>query len=124
MSNSTNNGGMVGHAYVQANNNQVVVNLPPGQGVLYVNGTSGSGSGTGTVTAEKVGLLSANSQSYSEIPMLKFSHLWTIKHFNLIPTDLERLCSPWFSPPNQKDLWFLKLRLKAFDESNGRDMIN
>lgn len=65
------------------------------------------------------GLLNANSQSFSEIPMQKFSHLWTIKHFNLIPVEMERLCSPWFSPPNSKDLWFLKLRLKAFDENNG-----
>ena len=65
------------------------------------------------------GLLAANSQSFSDIPMLKFSHLWTIRQFNLIPVDMERLCSPWFSPPNCKDLWFLKLRLKAFDENNG-----
>lgn len=65
------------------------------------------------------GLLNANSQSFSDIPMQKFSHLWTIKQFNLIPVEMERLCSPWFSPPNSKDLWFLKLRLKAYDENNG-----
>lgn len=78
----------------------------------------GSGSGEGSSSAPR-GLLSANSQSFSEIPMQRFSHLWTIKQFNLIPVELERLCSPWFSPPNSKDLWFLKLRLKAFDENNG-----
>lgn len=105
-----NVGAVVGHVVVQGNQNHgMVVNIP----VAQPNAT------TGPPTADKTGLLNANSQSYSEIPMLKFSHLWTIKHFNLIPTDLERLCSPWFSPPNQKDLWFLKLRLKAFDESNG-----
>ena len=76
------------------------------------------GSGEGSSTAPR-GLLSANSVSYSEIPMQRFSHLWTIKQFNLIPVELERLCSPWFSPPGSKDLWFLKLRLKAFDENNG-----
>lgn len=65
------------------------------------------------------GLLQASSQSFSDIPMQRFCHLWTIKQFNLIPIELERLCSPWFSPPNCKDLWFLKLRLKAIDENNG-----
>lgn len=69
---------------------------------------------TGTPT-----LLQASSQSFSDIPMQKFCHLWTIKQFSLIPIELERLCSPWFSPPNCKDLWFLKLRLKAVDENNG-----
>jgi hypothetical protein len=84
-----------------------------GQSSSNNNNNGGEGGAVGR------GLLSANSQSYSEIPMQKFSHLWTIKQFNLIPVELERLCSPWFSPPNSKDLWFLKLRLKAFDENNG-----
>lgn len=84
------------------------------------NGGEGSTSSSSTSSTAAVrGLLSANSQSFSEIPMQRFSHLWTIKQFNLIPVELERLCSPWFSPPNSKDLWFLKLRLKAFDENNG-----
>ncbi|KAI1296509.1 BTB and MATH domain-containing protein 43 [Halotydeus destructor] len=63
-------------------------------------------------------LLKANSHSVSELTMTKFSHLWTIKQFPLIPVEpVDRLCSPHFSPPNNpKDLWFLKLRLRAVEE--------
>lgn len=80
---------------------------------------SNSSSNSTVANSQGSSLLQASSQSYSDIPMQKFCHLWTIKQFNLIPIELERLCSPWFSPPSSKDLWFLKLRLKAVDENNG-----
>lgn len=68
--------------------------------------------------SQPTNLLKANSHSVSDLSMTKFSHLWTIKQFPLIPVEpVDRLCSPHFSPPNNpKDLWFLKLRLKAVEE--------
>lgn len=82
-----------------------------------INNNVNAGSGAATSGAPPQGLLKANSHSVSELAMTKFSHLWTIKHFPLIPVEpIDRLCSPHFSPPNSKDLWFLKLRLKAVEE--------
>lgn len=101
-----------------ANNNHPNNNNGHGEGVSNNQVPASSVSGSSSSMNPR-GLLNANSQSFSDIPMQKFSHLWTIKQFNLIPVEMERLCSPWFSPPNSKDLWFLKLRLKAFDENNG-----
>jgi hypothetical protein len=95
------------------------LHLGNGEGVSSNQVPVSSVSGPSSSMSSPRGLLNANSQSFSDIPMQKFSHLWTIKHFNLIPVEMERLCSPWFSPPKSKDLWFLKLRLKAFDENNG-----
>ena len=61
-----------------------------------------------------------SSKSVTELPITKFSHQWIIKNFSLIPLEpVDRLNSPYFSPPNSpKDLWFLKLRLKAVDETD------
>lgn len=88
---------------------------PPNAAAVAGNGTNQA--------ASPPGLLKANSHSVSELAMTKFSHLWTIKHFPLIPVEpVDRLCSPHFSPPNSKDLWFLKLRLKAVEEMDEQVM--
>ena len=92
------------------------INGPNGNGNNGGNGNTGSIGGQSSAAAGN--LLKANSHSVSELAMTKFSHLWTIKQFPLIPVEpVDRLCSPHFSPPNNpKDLWFLKLRLKAVEE--------
>ena len=57
------------------------------------------------------------SQSVSVLPLTRFNHLWTIKHFSYIPSEVEFICCPNFSPPKSKDKWFMKLRPKTVDEA-------
>ncbi|RWS24381.1 Kruppel-like zinc finger protein [Leptotrombidium deliense] len=63
------------------------------------------------------------SKSVTDIPITKFNHMWTIKSFSIIPTDVEFICCPNFSPPSSKDKWFMKLRPKSVDESTGNEYI-
>ncbi|XP_015794345.1 speckle-type POZ protein-like [Tetranychus urticae] len=64
-----------------------------------------------------------SSQSMSLLPVTKFSCIWPIQYFTSIPSDIEFICCPNFSPPNSKDKWFMKLRPKVLDEQSGIEYI-
>ncbi|RWS27201.1 speckle-type POZ protein-like protein [Leptotrombidium deliense] len=66
----------------------------------------------------------SSSSSETKFSITKFTHLWALAQFNLIPDDIEFVCSPSFSPPESKDEWFLKIRPKCRDDFTQFDYIS